>query len=506
MIALLTRTVVTGGASAPLFHVQLILLQMYLCWVTFVVPVRSSYEVEAAAVAAAAAGGGAAGNKTIISQLVIPPQLSTFSGLLASGPGRASFRQHLQSEFSLENLFFVDDCEALRKWYADANCKLTTATAITTAAAGTSIAAAADSAADGTDELNPQRLELNLEARARAFDIYAKYIAAGATFELNLSGVNKRELHRVFRVTAKLQRAGLRNKYRAGASGENSHQPSTDGGIKPHPHRQHQQHQQHQTGSVGINLMDEKQPLATTTAKHERSADDAPPRPPTIAFAAAGTVSSRTPSSQSKAPPPATPTVVGGIPPTGVVTPALSLPATAQAKTGAHRHPSDSARGGGGGSGIGAGPGGLPVIEDAPRDASYYVHLYDASHAEIWHLLISDSYVRYVNSSLFERLVKQQTMANELAAQSIAAPTDNARNDSIALTVTAAGAGAGVGGSGAGPIDSSALGTVSGALGRTLSPRANGASHVGVVQRSKTVSPASPQPTIILLPPNAVPE
>jgi hypothetical protein len=95
---------------------------------------------------------------------LVPPEIATFAGLLAHSSGRLSFEQHLALEFSVENLMFVEEVEALQRWRPDPS-----------------------SPANHADSEEAQAQAVAAEAHRRALAIYERFVGRSAPYEVSQS-------------------------------------------------------------------------------------------------------------------------------------------------------------------------------------------------------------------------------------------------------------------------------------------------------------------------------
>ncbi len=453
-----------------------VMFSTVLLWiVTFYQPLKRSYYFEELAVKIA-------GSPLALAQaceLDVPAEIGTFAGLLASRPGVLSFGQFLATEFSVENLYFVQAVEQLQRWKPSHQPPLI-----------------ADDEADAAYEM-----QCVSEARAKAMEVYQKFVARNAPFEVNLSHSIAKKLHREFRPkpigAGKPVGAG-------GGGGAASLQPPVitsrpnSGAGTPIP------------PGAGGGLLAPPQELKGTDVSPSLAASTAPPTAGggangsagTVALPIAATASSGAAAGNGENAARSRPTsalgersggaVVGASPAAtgdllrrvasalntlnhsggGHVTVAMPeelalklrqpKPAFGSVALPPHHPPTavvgavnnkpksrdvssvhafgGGAAGGGGGGGAGE-EGAKPV-----RTVAYYLSIFDAAHAAVYHLLESDSYSRYIASTAFERLVKSVTLAKKLAATS----NDRSRDGAPKSTSNDGGGGGGGGGGGFG--------------------------------------------------------
>ncbi len=310
---------------------------------------------------------------------------ATFQEILRSIPGRRAFEKHLTYEFSLESLLFLNDVEALRA--------LTRPVAPPSPLAPSANATASGATTPPTALTSPKNgpalgnVDVPVaEARARATAIYQKYVADTATHEINLSSQLTTALRRVFRPKERkvatraslfvsnssgglsaLAAAARGLPRTSGPTGEVAGGPNARGslfiptprGAKPNG-----------TASGGITPGVSAPPGVTVL--------------PTVGEHKSGGGGTGTTGSAYAVPMTVTVNVNGEKPKTHS----------------SDRPPSANAWG--------------DKSEFDPRPATFWVSVFDAAYEEVYKLLETDSFPRFLGSALYDELVRNALLAHAM--------------------------------------------------------------------------------------------
>jgi hypothetical protein len=235
-------------------------------------------------------------------------------------------------------------------------------------------------------------------AREAAYEVYEKYAARGAAFEVNLSFEKAQPLHQEF---------GSRFRYRKQQLSPSNAAYAASGGETTR-------------GFGGLSIGAARN-RAAAQAMHYRASRPTTPRAPVPVVEAPAPT---THVSVTIQPPAANEAKVASLPsPPKLAVPGMKLPPLPQ-----RPQPKSSPRSGGRKQ-----PEPDPFSTLPTRNADYYLSIFDSAAREVRLLLESDAYPRYITGPLFAQLVSTLLLTERLHAEAATATADSSAPGGVSV-------------------------------------------------------------------------